>query len=86
MQTTTLINPSNVEGNIGSCLVKNEQVIFDDGFWKTTGTNIATNSCTGEVHYYPYSGIGIGATFVIIMGVILLLGLFFAVIAISDNY
>ncbi len=75
MQTANIVSTPNITGNIGSCTVQTQEVLFTSGVFRDHGQTIATNSCTGEVQTYPYTALNGGsAAIAIFAGVFLLIG------------
>lgn len=84
METHNIISTPAITGNIGSCSSQSVRILNKSSFFREYGTNIVTNSCTGEVQNIPYLDNSIiGGGFLI--AVALVLGIVFGIACSNDS-
>ncbi len=81
MNTTNLISTPDITGNIGSCTTQVTTAYSKrTSMWRAERTDIATNSCTGQVEHFvswEYTGVaGLGFIGLFIVGIVV----FFAIL------
>lgn len=89
MNTTNLISTPNIEGNIGSCEVKSNEIMVADRVLTSDYKVVQLNSCTGQVvSDVTYTSYGF-YSFMVGAGILLGILVFWIVIAVNldkNNY
>lgn len=84
IKTTNIISTPNIEGNIGTCTVKNNEVKVGNRFLTADYKSVQINSCTGQIITESYYTSYLGVWAVCIIGFITLLVIIIAGVSSSD--